>query len=297
MFLALLVIQATGFSVGAAEETPSPSSPERSKSLTWGRPSNLVDIGLGYLFSSSNTSWEISFRDQYGRSRSVLDFKGIIGGIPIVYLDIHHPNSLASLNFQYGKGQGLTGDGTDSDYLSNTRLYKSRFDVSGEMALWTADIQTTFSFTSQPRWVFKPFVGWQHYEEKFNLTNGRWTTINGAETNTPISGLDSHYDFEWNALRVGIRGDMGLTNIRQPGIIPLRLKTHLALFPYMEYRGRGVWNLRDDLKKDPSFSHEADNIRTFRSGRGRFPGLPTLEIPGNRRRSPDILFLCPGRNG
>jgi hypothetical protein len=27
----------------------------------------------------------------------------------------------------------------------------------------------------------------------------------------------------------------------------------------MQSSGRGVWNLRDDYKKDPSFSHEADN--------------------------------------
>jgi hypothetical protein len=260
VLLTLLVLQAAGFSIGAAEETLSPSLSERNKSLTWGRPSNLVDIGLGYLFFSNTSSWAISFPDQYGRGRSVLDYKGITGGIPIVTLDIHHPNSYASLSFQFGKSQGLNGEGTDSDYLSNGRFYRSRFDVSGETAYWIADLQTTFVLTSKPRWAFKPFIGWQHYEENFNLTNGRWTALNSTDSNTPITGLDSRYDFNWDALRVGIGGDLGLANDRQPGISPLRLKTHLALFPYMHYSGRGVWNLRDDLKKDPSFSHEADNF-------------------------------------
>jgi hypothetical protein len=258
--MALLVLQVATFSVEAAEEDLSSSSTSTTKSLTWGRPSNLVDIGLGYLFFSSTCSWEISFPDQYGRSRSNLDFKGMSGSIPIVFLDIHHPNSYASLSLQYGKGQGLNGEGTDSDYLSSGLVHRSRFDVREETAFWTADIQTAFTFASKPRWVFKPFIGWQHYEENITMTNGRWTTLSGQATNTPISGLDSHYDFTWDALRVGIKGELELASARQSGINPLRLKTHLAIFPYMHYSGRGAWNLRDDLKKDPSFSHEADNF-------------------------------------
>jgi hypothetical protein len=260
LLFTLLVFLSTGFSAVAAEGTPSSSSPGWGKSLTWGRPSNLVDIGLGYLFSSSSTSWEISFWDQNGRSRSVLDFKRKTGGIPIVFLDIHHPDSYASLSFQYGKGRGSNGEGTDSDYLSRRLEFRSRFDVSGETSFWIADVQTAFSFTSKPRLVLRPFLGWQHYEEKLNLADGRWTVIEGRDDYTPIIGLDSHYDFTWDALRVGIRGDLDLVKTRQPGLSPLKLKSHLALFPYMRYSGQGVWNLRDDLKQNPSFTHEADNF-------------------------------------
>ena len=125
--------------------------------------------------------------------------------------------------------------------LSSGLVHRSRFDVSEETTFWTADIQTTFSFTSHPRWVFKPFIGWQHYEENITMTNGLWTTLSGQDTNTPITGLDSRYDFNWDALRVGIKSEVALANTRQSGINPLRLKTHLALFPYMHYRGtRGM---------------------------------------------------------
>lgn len=260
LLFTLLVFQTTGFSVGAAEETLPALTPERGKSLTWGQPSNLVDIGLGYLFASSTTSWEISFPDRNGRGRSVLDFKGITSSIPIISLDIHHPDSYASLSLQYGKGRGSNGDGTDSDYLSHRLEFRSRFDVSGETSFWIADIQTAFSFPSKPRLVLKPFLGWQHYEENLDLANGRWRVVEGIEDHTPISGLDSHYDFTWDALRVGIRGDLDLANPRQPGISPLKLKAHLAFFPYMLYSGQGVWNLREDLKQNPSFSHKADNF-------------------------------------
>lgn len=261
VILAQLVLQSAFFSVEAAEESLSPSTPQKSKYLTWGRPSNLVDIGLGYLYSSSSSSWEISFPDQNGgRSRSTLEFKGISGGNPFVLLDINHPNSYASLSLQYGKGQGLKGDGTDSDFLSSGLFHRSQFDASEDTTFWTADIQTTFSFVSLPRWVLKPFLGWQHFEEHITMTNGLWTTLFGRETHTPIIGLNSRYDFNWDALRVGIKSEVALANTLQSAIIPLRLKTHLALFPYMHYRGSGVWNLRDDLRKDPSFSHEADDF-------------------------------------
>jgi hypothetical protein len=260
LIMVLMVLQVSGFSVGAAEETLSPASPERSKSLVWGQPSNIVDIGLGYLFFSGSSSWEISFRDKNSRGRSVLEFENITGNMPFVSLDVHHPNSYASLSLQYGKSPYLDGDGTDSDYLSRDLAFRSRFDVSGETSFWTADIQTSFSFTSQPRWVFKPFLGWQHFEKNLNLSDGRWTVYQGEDIHAPIDGLNSRYDFNWDALRLGLKADLDLAKTRQPGNPPLKLKTHLAFFPYMHYKGQGVWNLRDDLRQDPSFSHEANNF-------------------------------------
>jgi hypothetical protein len=260
LILVFVFLQLSTFSVWAAEESLSPANPERSQSLVWGQPSNIVDIGLGYLFFSGSASWEISFRDQNGRGRSVLDFKNITGDMPFISLDLRHPNSYVSLSFQYGKSQNLDGDGTDSDYLSRDLAYRSRFDLSGETSFWNADIQTAYSFISQPRWVFMPFLGWQHFERNLRLSDGFWTVFQNQDTNSPIDGLDSRYDFNWDALRVGLKADLDLAKIRQSGNPPLKLKTYLALFPYMHYKGRGVWNLRDDLRQDPSFTHEADNF-------------------------------------
>ena len=120
------------------------------------------------------------------------------------------------------------------------------------------------------------------------MTNGLWTLYEGRGTNTPINGLDSHYDFNWDGLQVGIRGEWELANARPSGIIPFRLKSQLALFPYMQYKGRGVWNLRDDFKQDPSFSHEAEQWG-FLGMNGSFSlvyqPLKFLEIEGGTRIS------------
>jgi len=257
---ALGFFQTARFTLEAAEDKDLVLSAEKGKSLTWGTPSNYLDIGLGYLFSRGHCAWEISYPDQSGRSRSALDFRGMGSNIPILFLDINHPNSLVSLNVQFGKGQSTTGEGTDTDYQSGTLFHRSRFDLTGDTAFWITDIQTTFASTSRPRWVLKPFLGWHHYEEKISMANGLWTTLYGVETNMPFDGLGSRYDFNWDALRMGIKGELELFTPPQKAIEAIKLKGQLAFFPFMHFRGRGVWNLRDDLKQDPSFSHEADNF-------------------------------------
>ncbi len=77
--IALLVLQTTILLVEAAEGSLSRLSTEKSKFMTWGWPSNMVDIGLGYLFPMSTCSWEISFPDQYGRNRSAFFYKSFGG--------------------------------------------------------------------------------------------------------------------------------------------------------------------------------------------------------------------------
>jgi hypothetical protein len=285
--MALWVTPTVAFSTETPEGNLSSSPTPTNRSISWGRPSNIIDIGLGYLFSTSNSSWGISFPDRNGRSRSVLEFKGITSGMPIVFLDINHPQSCASLSLQFGKGQGFNGEGTDSDYLPSSRQFRSQFDLSEETAFWIADIQTTFAFASKPRWVLKPFIGWEHFEENITMTNGRWMIVNGQEAFSSIAGLDSRYNFNWNAFRLGAKGEMEL-GASQPGIIPFRLKTHLAIFPYMHYTGFGVWNLRNDLKKDPSFSHEVDKFGLLGIDGAislAYQPLKFLEIEGGARLS------------
>ena len=92
------------------------------------------------------------------------------------------------------------------------------------------------------------------------MTNGTWTTLSGVATNVPFAGLDSRYDFTWDALRIGIKAQRDLFNNPEVKKQALSLKGQLALLPYIHYQGRGKWNLRDDLKQDPSFIHEAEEI-------------------------------------
>ena len=131
-------------------------------------------------------------------------------------------------------------------------------DVSSDTTFWSADLQTTFSSASGTLWYLKPFAGWQQYREKLKLTNGRWTTLRGVPADQPILGLDSRYEFNWEALRLGLSGGIDFIRTPRPWLQQLGIKASFALFPYTRYRGEGRWNLRADLEQDPSFAHRAE---------------------------------------
>ncbi|MEW6185020.1 MAG: hypothetical protein AB1585_04680 [Thermodesulfobacteriota bacterium] len=261
MLIAALFLWAfPGRLLSAGQEANPVSNPiiEKKQSFVWGTPTETVHIGLGYLFSRSEGSWEISFPEESGLGRSILRFQEMRGAAPLAALDINHPRGLVSLSLEYSKGQLFNGQGTDTDYQSGDLYHRSRFDVDGETAFWLIDLQTAFSSAGKQRWVLKPFLGWQHYEDRLKMTNGCWTQLYGEATQIEILGLDSRYDFTWDALRIGAKGEIELLEGFHQRTRSLIIKSHLALFPYIEYRGRGVWNLREDFKKDPSFIHEAD---------------------------------------
>lgn len=222
--------------------------------------SNYLDIGMGYLFSRGTCSWEISYPDRSGRSKSSLDFTGNPSAIPFLFLDLKHPDSTLALSFQFGKGGTGGGEGADSDYTSESLHLRSEFDLAIDTLFWIIDIQSAYASPSYPRWVLKPFLGWQHYEEKVRMRNGRWTILYGVGSNQPLAGLGSRYDFNWDVLRLGIKGEVNLLQPVSPTIAQLKLKNTLAVFPLIHYRGKGTWNLRDDLNQDPSFIHEGDNL-------------------------------------
>jgi len=229
------------------------------KGMGWSPDANWVDIGFGYFFSRSSSSWEISFPGLEGRGRSVLEFNGMDSPVPYLFGEIKHPRYRLSFSFLYGAGDNAGGQGTDADYTGGDLDLRSRFDIAGETTLWIADVQRAFSFFNN-RLIVKPFLGWKHYEERLRLTNGYWTMIRGVESGKPIFGLNSTYDFSWDSLRVGLKSQWDFIKRPQSGLDQVSLKGTLALFPYTRYRGQGTWNLREDFRKDPSFSHEADSI-------------------------------------
>lgn len=242
------------------EEKGATRSSGISSNWTGLRSSNYLDLGLGYLFSRSSCSCQISFPDRAGRGKSSLDFNGPVSAIPILFLDLQHPDSTLVVSLQFGKGGTGGGQGMDSDYTGGSLYHRSEFDVTIDTLFLIAEIQTAFSSSSQPRWVLKPFLGWQHYEEKIRMSKGRWTILSGEKSDRPLEGLDSRYVFNWDALRMGIKGEVDLLTLPPLTKPLLKLKSTLAVFPFIHYRGNGTWNLREDLHQDPSFIHEADNL-------------------------------------
>ena len=255
-FLGLLVL-ALACTVFAQDQESAVLSNEPLPFI-WGKPSPLLEIGLGAYFSRGRSSWQISFPSNQGTGRSVLDFNDLDSVLPYAYLILSHPRSLVGLTIIVGSGSGAQGSGRDSDYLFGGLTYDALMDVSSDTTFWSADLQTTFSSASGTLLHLKPFAGWQQYREKLKLTNGRWTTLRGVPADQPILGLDSRYEFNWEALRLGLSGGIDFIRTPRPWLQQVGIKASFALFPYTRYRGEGRWNLRADLKQDPSFAHRAE---------------------------------------
>ena len=154
------------------------------------------------------------------------------------------------LGFSYG--EILDGRNQDSDYFLDNR--------SGEFSRSYADTEG-YSLSARamlgykiPLWndrlTLTPALGYRFDQQKLEDRNG-YQAVDLLDGFTgPFPGLDSSYQTEWHAGIV----DLGLS---------IRLNDRLELlaggsFAMGSYDGEAVWNLRDDFRQDPSFSHHAD---------------------------------------
>lgn len=268
---------------------------EPGRTWIWGTKTEILRFGFGYYGFTGDSSWRISFPENYGRGGSTLEFREQKGGMPFFSLEISHLQGRFSLHLQGGKGRLSGGNGNDTDILRGMTYYQSRFKTSAETAYWSADLRTAFHLSGSSGWVLIPFLGWQHHQDEFRMVNGAWTCLYGQTTEVPFEGLDSRYTFRWDALRLGLMGEADLTATNPQGVVPLRMTGHLALFPFVRYRGSGIWNLREDFKKDPSFTHEADQGGLLGVDAGLslvYRPLPWWEWEGGGR-----LFYCSVHSG
>jgi hypothetical protein len=255
-FCVLLALAAVFPAFAQDQEAAVP--PKGPLPFSWGKPSPILEVGLGTYFSRGQGSWQISFPTTRGTGRSVLDFKELDSIIPYASLVLSHPRSLIGLTILYGSGSGVRGGGRDMDFFPGGSTNDAATDVSSQTTCWSADLHTTFSSASGILWHLKPFAGWQQYREQVTLTNGRWTTLRGIPADQPIFGLDSRYKFNWEVLRLGLSGGIDLLKAPQPWVQQWGIKASFALFPYTRYYGEGRWNLRADLNQNPSFAHRAE---------------------------------------
>jgi len=192
-------------------------------------------------------------------------------------------------------GIPVSGDNQDSDYLGDNRTLEfSRSDNSGNRgyaigasAATGYKIMLTGDTTQRARAIAKsptpktaqgrarkaqamrralnnttpaisvtPLVGYTWDEQNYKITDGRQTIdllgtggILGDPDCTCIPGLDSEYTAEWWGPFLGLEGEIaGKKNM-------FRVRGE---YQYLDYYAEAIWNLRTDLRQDPSFEHEAE---------------------------------------
>lgn len=224
-----------------------------------------LEFKIGGWFTSADADWKISGALFPGIPANVaafvsdLEFDDIDSNMVVLEIRTALFKGV-SLDFAFGFGTINDGKNTDTDFftipsqgLNNALRTQSIADLDGDTKFITANINFRLLpfMKAGPSYLDLSF-GYFYYEDKLTMTNGVSTVSSGVPVSSPFAGLSSTYDFYWQALSLGIRGQYAL-----PAHFFLRGK--MNFFPFVLYEGEGVWNLRSDFAQNPSFEHDADN--------------------------------------
>jgi opacity protein-like surface antigen len=207
-----------------------------------------------------------------GNVESELDIDEIDS--PVVLMTVGAMMSpLISFDVAYGAGALAGGRGRDTDrFVPNGgtafEFSESTNDLTGDVKLLSVTIYYNYGrYAGNRREGWGLLVGFFHYEDNLVMKNGFQTVSALFDASTPVSpkvpigplaGLNSTYDFTWDALKAGITREAFLTK-------QLRYEGVLSIYPLVRYRGKGFWNLRagndptDFRRESPSFTHEASS--------------------------------------
>lgn len=228
----------------------------------------------GVWDTTGEASWKISFPG----GASELEFDDIDSTMYLIGVMIKPYVNFITFDLKYAAGNINHGRGTDTDWESGTLWSESKSDIDGDTEYWAVDL-----YLPLYPWIWEGIgrptlrgkarktpdhlvklellLGWFHYEDRLNMTNLYQTQdpfgiIGGAG---PIAGLDSHYNFEWEGWKAGLRYEWDMVRNPSAHIYSFGLKAEGAFLFNVKYDGEGVWNLRTDLRQSPSFRHEARN--------------------------------------
>ncbi len=215
-------------------------------------------LGIQGWFSTASAKWKISFPYQTGTLESELNFNDMNGPI-ILFFGGGKLSDAVSFDLVYGTGSIAGGRAIDTDRFiagggTGSVLSESRSDLTGDVRMLGGNLYFNSGRFSSPRvGHWGALAGFLHYEDSLTIRNGTQT----IPPLGPFGGLDSTYNFFWNAVRVGITRQAPLTkSFSYLGV--------LSLYPYVVYRGEGYWNLRTTgpnafRAQAPNFVQESSN--------------------------------------
>jgi len=243
---------------------------------------NDVRLWTGRWQTKGDASWQTSFACGSGDCTSELEYHNIDASLLSLEIDVLHYAPLVGLNFLFAVAPITNGQSQDTDYKNNRKTSESRNPVDGRVDLWS--LEGRMPLTNRPLTLFSkqntgPILSWQwqwilgaqHYQDSLRMYDGRpliksdtdSDTYNGGNQESPIpyngryfAWLDSHYNFTWNAIKIGFKSTLNLTKSSIPLCHSLEIGGKVT--PLLaHYLGEGIWNLRDDFAQNPSFRHKA----------------------------------------
>ncbi len=276
-------------------------------------------IGIQGWFSSAFAKWQISFpyvtrsdnragntpAGTRGKIESELDFDNIDSPIWIIT-----GGAAIGPDFSFevllGTGSIGNGHGTDTDrFLADSggglEFSQSKNDIDGNVKLGELNFYfNNHRFSGKHDGPWGAVLGYTHYEDQLHMTNAVQTvseTFDG--TVFPPKGpfppglvLNSNFDFSWDALKVGVLFQPSLTE-------QLSFIGTLSVYPFVEYKGDGFWNLRAGSGRNDFRSQPPNFTQTSSTGYGydvsvglAYAVLENLELSAGYR-----IFYLRATNG
>lgn len=151
-----------------------------------------------------------------------------------------------ALKLSFGYGKSFEGKVRDSDYFYSGREGEFSRIVSDTTGSRSYDYLAAlgYKYDIAQRYLFLFFLGYEQNMQKLRITNGN---IEIPQNLASISGLDSRYETIWKSVFVG--GDF---QFRPTSSSELLMGYY---YHWLDYEGKGYWNLREDLSQNPSFKH------------------------------------------
>lgn len=234
---------------------------------------------LGGWYSFGKADWKISgLMDPAGSGpemfESVLDFKNL--DAPLLLLSVEWDVcKLFSVNFQYGWNDVRDGNLVDRDFVldpefgpQRTLFSESRARAAGTAELMDGNLDFHALESRDGDLGLDLVLGYLRYEDRLHISNGLQTVSDvsiagmpiGGRTEDPpleIAGLNSFYNFRWQAPKVGFKARYGILK-------KLSALGNFGFFPWIDYRGAAFWNLRPEFKSTPpNFTHKARGGKGF----------------------------------
>jgi len=225
-------------------------------------PRGAGEVGVDLFTTHGESEWEVIFLDdEFGFGRSNLKWRDLDGEL----YGLHGVANLGrwfSVAAAYAEGDLEGGPVTDSDVLSDAFLgvdnylfSESKSDIAGDVQLYHIDLRLQLeAMEGLAQWPARLYLlaGYQRYDEDIRMRQGVQTVVNEEPVQEPIEGLNSTFDFEWKAYRIGLGGAFGLADT-------LTLRLQAVALVGVDFEGAGYWNLRDDFRSEaPSFEHEGN---------------------------------------
>jgi opacity protein-like surface antigen len=212
-------------------------------------------MGIQGWFSHANAKWQISFpyitgAGAVGKVESRLDYRKIDSPLVIATAGGNVVPQFA-FDVVYGYGSITGGRGTDTDRFlvssgGGLEFSQSTQSLNGDVRLWGINVYyNTKRFADKQAGPWGFVLGFLHYADNLQMTNAVQTVSVPFDGNIfPIIGpfpptqvLNSTYDFSWNVLKAGVLGQAALGK-------GFSYNGALSVYPYVDYKGEGYWNLR-----------------------------------------------------